>query len=85
MADDTLATERLILRPPVPKTLRGWLDTLRQHHDALRLAVTPTGQRYLAELALPPLPPGTALYCQGLVVDPFGVLRSTGSVRALWP
>jgi hypothetical protein len=36
-------------------------------------------------LALPPLPPGTALYCQGLVVDPFGVLRSTGSVRALWP
>lgn len=36
-------------------------------------------------LALPPLPPGTALYCQGLVIDPFGVLRSTRSVRALWP
>ena len=36
--------------------LRGWLNALRQHHDALRLAVTPTGQRYLAELPLPPLP-----------------------------
>ncbi|MBL0569166.1 amonabactin biosynthesis non-ribosomal peptide synthetase AmoG [Aeromonas hydrophila] len=38
------------------EALRGWLNTLRQHHDALRLAVTPTGQRYLAELPLPPLP-----------------------------
>ncbi|MFM5095772.1 amonabactin biosynthesis non-ribosomal peptide synthetase AmoG [Aeromonas rivipollensis] len=49
----------VILRLPSgvdDETLRGWLDALRQHHDALRLAVTPTGQRYLAELALPPLP-----------------------------
>ncbi|EQB2597532.1 amonabactin biosynthesis non-ribosomal peptide synthetase AmoG [Aeromonas salmonicida] len=49
----------VILRLPAgveDEALRGWLDTLRQHHDALRLAVTPTGQRYLAELPLPPLP-----------------------------
>ncbi|AVP94542.1 amonabactin biosynthesis non-ribosomal peptide synthetase AmoG [Aeromonas rivipollensis] len=49
----------VILRLPAgidDDTLAGWLTTLRQHHDALRLAVTPTGQRYLAELALPPLP-----------------------------
>ncbi|MGY3979141.1 amonabactin biosynthesis non-ribosomal peptide synthetase AmoG [Aeromonas mytilicola] len=49
----------VILRLPVgvdDEALRGWLNALRQHHDALRLAVTPTGQRYLAELALPPLP-----------------------------
>ena len=49
----------MILRLPVgvdDEALRGWLDALRQHHDALRLAVTPTGQRYLAELPLPPLP-----------------------------
>ncbi|WP_429174270.1 amonabactin biosynthesis non-ribosomal peptide synthetase AmoG [Aeromonas salmonicida] len=49
----------VILRLPAgidDDTLAGWLTTLRQHHDALRLAVAPTGQRYLAELALPPLP-----------------------------
>ncbi|MBV7438994.1 amonabactin biosynthesis non-ribosomal peptide synthetase AmoG [Aeromonas sp. sif2416] len=49
----------VILRLPAgidDDTLAGWLTTLRQHHDALRLAVTPAGQRYLAELALPPLP-----------------------------
>ncbi|MGZ8065669.1 amonabactin biosynthesis non-ribosomal peptide synthetase AmoG [Aeromonas salmonicida] len=49
----------VILRLPAgidDDTLAGWLTTLRQHHDALRLAVTPSGQRYLAELALPPLP-----------------------------
>lgn len=49
----------VILRLPAgmdDAALHGWLITLRQHHDALRLAVTPTGQRYLAELALPPLP-----------------------------
>ncbi|VFB10602.1 non-ribosomal peptide synthetase [Aeromonas salmonicida] len=49
----------VILRLPAgvdDAALHGWLTTLRQHHDALRLAVTPTGQRYLAELALPPLP-----------------------------
>ena len=49
----------VILRLPAgidDDTLAGWLTTLRQHHDALRLAVTPTGQRYLAERALPPLP-----------------------------
>ena len=49
----------VILRLPAgidDDTLASWLDTLRQHHDALRLAVTPAGQRYLAELALPPLP-----------------------------
>jgi amino acid adenylation domain-containing protein/non-ribosomal peptide synthase protein (TIGR01720 family) len=49
----------VILRLPAgvdDEALRGWLDALRQHHDALRLAVTPTGQRYLAELPLPPLP-----------------------------
>ncbi len=49
----------VILRLPAgvdDEDLRGWLNALRQHHDALRLAVTPTGQRYLAELPLPPLP-----------------------------
>ncbi|MDM5102945.1 amonabactin biosynthesis non-ribosomal peptide synthetase AmoG [Aeromonas salmonicida] len=49
----------VILRLPAgvdDAALHGWLTTLRQHHDALRLAVTPGGQRYLAELALPPLP-----------------------------
>jgi amino acid adenylation domain-containing protein/non-ribosomal peptide synthase protein (TIGR01720 family) len=49
----------VILRLPAgveDEALRGWLDALRQHHDALRLAVTPAGQRYLAELPLPPLP-----------------------------
>ncbi|MGE6167117.1 amonabactin biosynthesis non-ribosomal peptide synthetase AmoG [Aeromonas rivipollensis] len=49
----------VILRLPAgveDETLRGWLDALRQHHDVLRLAVTPAGQRYLAELPLPPLP-----------------------------
>ncbi|WP_429034858.1 amonabactin biosynthesis non-ribosomal peptide synthetase AmoG [Aeromonas veronii] len=49
----------VILRLPAgvdDEDLRGWLGALRQHHDALRLAVTPTGQRYLAELPLPPLP-----------------------------
>ncbi|MFM5028213.1 amonabactin biosynthesis non-ribosomal peptide synthetase AmoG [Aeromonas rivipollensis] len=49
----------VILRLPAgidDDTLAGWLTKLRQHHDALRLAVTPSGQRYLAELALPPLP-----------------------------
>ncbi len=49
----------VILRLPAgvgDAALHGWLTTLRQHHDALRLAVTPTGQRYLAELPLPPLP-----------------------------
>ncbi len=49
----------VILRLPAgvdDVALHGWLTTLRQHHDALRLAVTPAGQRYLAELPLPPLP-----------------------------
>ncbi|MND67812.1 Linear gramicidin synthase subunit B [compost metagenome] len=49
----------VILRLPAgvdDAALHGWLTTLRQHHDALRLAVIPTGQRYLAELALLPLP-----------------------------
>ncbi len=49
----------VILRLPArvdDEALRGWLDALLLHHDALRLAVTPGGQRYLAELALPPLP-----------------------------
>ena len=36
-------------------------------------------------LPLPLLPPGSALYCQGLVVDTGGVLRSTPSIRAVWP
>ncbi len=36
-------------------------------------------------MTLPPLPPGTALYSQGLVIDWLGNLRSTSSVRALWP
>ena len=48
----------VILRLPAgvdDEALMGWMSTLLAHHDALRLAVTPTGQRYLAELALPPL------------------------------
>jgi hypothetical protein len=36
-------------------------------------------------LPLPPMPPGTAIYCQGLVLDSLSTLRSTNSVRALWP
>jgi hypothetical protein len=35
-------------------------------------------------LTLPPLPPGTELYCQGLVLQ-FGTFRSSNSVRAVWP
>jgi hypothetical protein len=35
-------------------------------------------------LPLPPLPPGTAIYAQGLVLDAGGVPRSTNSIRALW-
>lgn len=35
--------------------------------------------------ALPPLPPGTAVYAQGLVIVPPGDLVSTGSLRMLWP
>ncbi|MFY9341520.1 MAG: hypothetical protein WAT39_03460 [Planctomycetota bacterium] len=33
----------------------------------------------------PQLPPGTALYVQGLVVDAGSVPRSTNSLRVLWP
>lgn len=36
-------------------------------------------------LPMPALPPGTVLYCQGLVVDSAGTLRSTNSLRATWP
>ncbi|MGB3969157.1 MAG: hypothetical protein WBO45_20655 [Planctomycetota bacterium] len=36
-------------------------------------------------LSLPVLPSGAALYAQGLVADTWGTLRSTNSVRALWP
>ncbi len=35
------------------------------------------------DLPMPSLPPGTALYSQGLVVG--SVLRSSNSIRALWP
>jgi hypothetical protein len=35
-------------------------------------------------LSLPPLPPGTTLFCQGLVMQ-FGAYRSSNSVRAIWP
>lgn len=35
-------------------------------------------------LELPPLPPGTELFCQGLVIQA-GTLRSSNSVRAIWP
>ena len=35
-------------------------------------------------LPLPPFPPGTALYAQGLVLDSVGTPRGTNSVRALW-
>lgn len=35
--------------------LMGLLRALRDHHDALRLAVTPRGQTYLKVLPLPPL------------------------------
>ncbi|MCS3459659.1 non-ribosomal peptide synthetase [Aeromonas sp. BIGb0445] len=48
----------VILRLPAgidDAALTGWMNTLTAHHDALRLAVTETGQRYLPELALPPL------------------------------
>ncbi|MEG0007020.1 MAG: amino acid adenylation domain-containing protein [Aeromonas sp.] len=48
----------VILRLPAgidDEALMGWMRTLLAHHDALRLSVTPTGQRYLPELALPPL------------------------------
>ncbi|MCH7373884.1 amino acid adenylation domain-containing protein [Aeromonas sp. MR19] len=48
----------VILRLPAgidDDVLMGWMSTLLGHHDALRLAVTPAGQRYLPELALPPL------------------------------
>lgn len=34
---------------------------------------------------MPQLPPGTAIFAQGLVVDPTGTPRSSNSVRALWP
>jgi hypothetical protein len=36
-------------------------------------------------LTLPALPSGTALYCQGLVLQPSNVLISSNSVRAIWP
>ncbi|MGY3942854.1 non-ribosomal peptide synthetase [Aeromonas tecta] len=48
----------VILRLPAgidDAALSGWMNTLLGHHDALRLAVTETGQRYLPALALPPL------------------------------
>ncbi|WP_349921964.1 amino acid adenylation domain-containing protein [Aeromonas veronii] len=48
----------VILRLPAgidDTALMGWMNTLRAHHDVLRLAVTPAGQRYLPELPLPPL------------------------------
>jgi len=35
-------------------------------------------------LPLPPFPPGTAIYAQGLVIDTLGRPRSTNSIRALW-
>lgn len=34
---------------------------------------------------MPQLPPGTAIFAQGLAIDPAGELRSSNSVRALWP
>ncbi|HEU4419136.1 MAG TPA: hypothetical protein VFT55_09370, partial [Planctomycetota bacterium] len=46
-------------------------------------AIYPVGP--LITLPLPPLAPGTAIYCQGLVLDSIGTPRSTNSVRALWP
>lgn len=36
-------------------------------------------------VSMPTLPPGSALYCQGLAWDGGGILRSTPSLRALWP
>jgi hypothetical protein len=45
----------VLLRLPegvVLTQLRGYLQQLLQHHDALRLAVTPTSQRYLENLPL---------------------------------
>jgi hypothetical protein len=34
---------------------------------------------------MPPMPPGSLLYCQGLVLDTTGALRGTRSMRAFWP
>jgi amino acid adenylation domain-containing protein/non-ribosomal peptide synthase protein (TIGR01720 family) len=48
----------VILRLPAgidDAALSSWMNILLGHHDALRLAVTPAGQRYLPALALPPL------------------------------
>ena len=48
----------VILRLPegLPdRRLGDWLQALLLHHDALRLAVTPAGQRYLGEPVLPAL------------------------------
>ncbi len=36
-------------------------------------------------LALPSLPPGTEAYCQALLILTDGSLRSSNSLRALWP
>jgi len=38
-----------------------------------------------ATFALPLLPPGIEVYCQGLVADSTGTLRSSNSIRAIWP
>jgi hypothetical protein len=43
---------------------------------------TPSGS---LTLLTTPLPPGTALFVQGLVADAAGTPRGTNSVRALWP
>lgn len=36
-------------------------------------------------VGLPQLPSGAAVFCQGFAVDPSGALRSSPSVRVLWP
>jgi len=36
-------------------------------------------------VALPQLPPGTTVFCQGFIVDGTAALRSSPSLRVLWP
>jgi len=37
------------------------------------------------QLAMPLLPPGTEILCQGLTVSPTGSLQATAGLRAFWP
>jgi hypothetical protein len=99
--DTTGAGTNLVITRPAANTVTVALPTFLQTPVLLAFGMQPTQvplTPFVTQLVtldsvfavgsmtltLPTLPPGTELYCQGLVLQ-FGTLRSSNSVRAIWP